>query len=876
MVSLNCCSIKTATITQSLRSDQARAGRWARWGCRGQGGRVQPHRAWRGHVTWRSTAPPPHRRGFCANHQCHHPNFASSTTPSPKSSALGNCRISKMRLNTWAPDGSRRIPRRILQVPKDQQPLLERDDSWHPTRSGNVPVPEAVLSAAKQAYLEPKAPRPTTAPNPQPVQPPATAAQNRKRSTPPGFDEEDAVGDRRVTRRMLQVPKDQQPLLERDESWRPARSGNVAVPEAVLSSAKETYLESNASRLKQKPQPPASPPPQTAPSPPVVDPPATVSQFRKRSAPPDFDEDDSGQREVSWSLSPSRHLRPDSSPDPEPMEGVETLPAQRLPSRSPSRPTRRRISHPIPPPSSSQVSEELEVEVPLAITSVPEPAPPKMSLRPRGPTPPSAQVISSTIKSVASSARPETKRFRRMKDITSHFSPPPAELATPVPPTSTAGGITATATSPAFSQLASSHVAPPSPSPIPSRKVLKDPARSLQNSSSSDRPPPNGPPSQVPFVTFRTAYPDFSATLNDFLRAVLSVQSLQQQSRLPEFLYDDYIRVFCKDYMDYVKGHDPTAQPLPIFKYYNENVTIPEYTQRIILRANLSDVLDCYPTEVAALRNGVRASIQKDPAASNNRRSFSYRDSSTSRKRSAELTNPPTVAVEVVKSPVQNAEVVKPATHTAELAFDPIEVTEAPQPRPPRKPFSRSPSINSLSNRSFSTTAVPAPEKTLPRRISPVREAPTPILPSIEAPPRPSEATPRPPIPTKPPAVAISPMETQPRMASPILGHDRRKTFPSASTTTSIQASPLPSRPPPSTTGTNAAETIPETVARPKSSSRASHGGAPASTAKSTKSRKSAAALMDPVERDRRWRKHLESRRQSSAPGGSAAGAAPV
>lgn len=696
-------------------------------------------------------------------------------------------------------------------------------------------------------------------------------------------------GSHRISRRILQVPKDQQPLLERDDSWHPTRSGNIPVPEAVLSSAKETYLESNVSRLKQKSQPPASPPPQTATSPPVVDPPATASQVRKRPAPPDFDEEDSGAREVSWSPTPSRHL----SPDAEPMEGVETLPAHRLPSLSPSRPTRRRISNPIPPPGSSQVSDELEIEVPLAITSVPEPAPPNMSLRPLGPTPPSAQVIPWTIKSVTSSARPGTKPFRRMKDISSHFSPPPAELATPVPPTSMAGGMTATATSPAFSQLASSNVAPPSPSPIPSRKVLKEPARSLQNSSSSDRPPPNGPPSQVPFVAFRTAYPDFSATLNDFLRAVLSVQSLQQQSRLPEFLYDDYIRVFCKDYMDYVKSHDPTAQPLPIFKYYNENVTIPEYTQRVILRANLSDVLDCYPTEVAALRNGVRASIQKDPAASNNRRSFSYRDSSMTRKRSAELANPPTPAVEVVKPAVQTAEVVKPATHTAELAFDPIEVAEAsqpqPQPQPARKPFSRSTSINSLSNRSFSTTAVPAPEKTLPRRVSRVREAPTPILPSIEAPPRPSKATPRAPPPPKRPAVAISPMETQPRMTSPILGHDRHKTFPMASTSTSIQASPLPSRPPPSTAGTNAAETLPETVARPKSSSQASHGGgvptstarhshggAPASTAKSIKSRKSTAALMDPAERDRRWRKHLESRRQSSAPGGSAAGAAPV
>ncbi|KAK0751486.1 hypothetical protein B0T18DRAFT_402592 [Schizothecium vesticola] len=782
-----------------------------------------------------------------------------------------------MRWNTWEPDGGRRIPRRILQVPKDQQPLLERDDSWHPMRSGNIPVPEAILSSAEEAYLESKAPRPPTVPNPQLVHPPATTSQNRKRSTPPDFDEEDPVGDRRVTRQVLQVPKDQQPLLERDDSWHSARSGsgNVPEPEAVLSSAKEAYLESNAPRRKQKPQPQASPPPPTIPSPQLVHPSATASQIRKRSAPPDFDEEDSGERQVSWSPSPSRHLRPDSSPDAVPMEGVETLPAQRLPlSRSPSRSLRRRIPQPVPPPSSSQVSDELEIEVPLAITHVPEAAPPKKSLRPLSPTPPSAQIIPSTLKGIASSARPETKRFRRMVDISSRFSPPLAELATPVPPTSTAGGMTATATSPAFSQLDSSNFAPPSPSPIPLRHVIKDPARSLQNSSASDRPPPNGPPSQVPFVAFRTAYPEFSATLNDFLRAVLSVQSLQQQSRLPEFLYDDYIRVFCQDYMDYVKGHDPTTQPLPIFKYYNENVSIPEYTERIILRANLSDVLDCYPTEVAALRSGVRGSIQKEPAASNNRRSFSYRDSSTSRKRSIETVNPPSLAVEVAKPPVQSAEVVKPAIHTAELAFDPIEVAEATQPQPPRKPFSRSTSINSLSNRSFSAAAVPAPEKTLARRVSPVREAPTSILPSIEAP-RPSSATPRPPIPTKRPAVAISPMETQPRMASPVLGHDRRKSSPMASATTSIQASPLPSRLAPSTAGTHAAETIPETVARPKFSSRPSHGGVPSSTAKSTKSRKSAAALMDPAERDRRWRKHLESRRQSSAPGGSA-GAAPA
>ncbi|KAK1828538.1 hypothetical protein QBC39DRAFT_359029 [Podospora conica] len=678
------------------------------------------------------------------------------------------------------------------------------------------------------------------------------------------------VSGRRIPRRVLQVPKDQQLLLDRDESWHPTRSANLSVPEAVLSSAKEAYLKSQAQRPKQKPQPPAFPP-----SPSVADPhpPATASQNRKRSAPPDFDEEDPEERQVSWSPSPSRRLRPDSSPDAEPMEGVETLPTQHSPaSRSPSRPLRRRLAMPIPPPSSSQVSE-LEIEVPLAMTNVPEAAPPKTSLRPLGPTPPSAQIIPSTLKSIATPAQPSTKRFRRMIDISSHVSPPPGDPTTPAPPTSTAGGPTGTATSSAFSRVASSNVAPTSPAP----QVIKDPNRSLQNSGSSDRPPPNGPPSQVPYVAFRTAYPDFSASLNDFLRAILSVQSLQKQSRLPEFLYDDYIRVFCKDYMDYVKGVDPTVQPLPIFKYYNENVSNPEYYQRVILRSNLSDVLDCYETEVAALTNGVRVSIPKEPAASNNRRSFSYRDSVTSQKRPVEAANPPTLSVEADKPPVQSTEVVKPPVHRAELAFDPIEVAEATQPRQPRKPFSRSTSINSLANRSFSAATVPAPEKPPTSRVSPVREVSTHILPSIEDP-RPAKATPRPPIPAKRPPVAISPMETQPRMPSPILGHDdRRKTFPMASITTSIEASPLPSRLAPSTArSTKAPETIPETVARRKSSSRPSHSGVPKSTAKSSKFRKSAAALMDPAERDRRWKKHLEERaRQSSASGGSAVAAPP-
>src|SRR4051812_19486170 len=96
--------------------------------------------------------------------------------------------------NTWAPVGNRRIPRRILQVPKAQQPLLDRDDIWHPARYA---VPDDVIASAKEAYLDSMAPRPKLKEKSQPRTslPPPTSSP----AAPPDSDDDESREEREVS-----------------------------------------------------------------------------------------------------------------------------------------------------------------------------------------------------------------------------------------------------------------------------------------------------------------------------------------------------------------------------------------------------------------------------------------------------------------------------------------------------------------------------------------------------------------------------------------------------------------------------------------------------------------------------------------------------
>lgn len=132
---------------------------------------------------------------------------------------------------------------------------------------------------------------------------------------------------------------------------------------------------------------------------------------------------------------------------------------------------------------------------------------------------------------------------------------------------------------------------------------LCQPAQNVQ-SSSSTRLPPNGPASQAPFVTFSTAYPSYKGTVRDFVSAAISIQDLQQRRSLPDFLYDDYIRVWAHEYISYVrKCVKERRKALHAIEWYNEYVPGPEYNKRIFTRGNIADITEHHRAEAELLRN---------------------------------------------------------------------------------------------------------------------------------------------------------------------------------------------------------------------------------------------------------------------------------
>lgn len=132
---------------------------------------------------------------------------------------------------------------------------------------------------------------------------------------------------------------------------------------------------------------------------------------------------------------------------------------------------------------------------------------------------------------------------------------------------------------------------------------LGPPAQNVQ-SRSSTRPPPNGPASQAPFVAFCTAYPSYKGTVRDFVSAAISIQDLQQRRSLPDFLYDDYIRVWAHEYISYVrKCVKERKKTLHAIEWYNEYVPGPEYNKRIFTRGNIADITEHNRAEAELLRN---------------------------------------------------------------------------------------------------------------------------------------------------------------------------------------------------------------------------------------------------------------------------------
>ena len=453
-----------------------------------------------------------------------------------------------------------------------------------------------------------------------------------------------SIGQSEILRRYLQIPKEQQKLLERPDAWSPSGAPNI--PPHVLKDVRDHYARKiglgstneNETPSSQPSSPladrtaasslPASPVQRgkegfsSQPASPVQD--HTVRDQSTEASVEDGDseehEEDVSGTPIPWSSSPAAHrLGPSRLDDLSAPARSSPQQLRTWSTRKPAQLTSLLVEFPT---SSSLASDPLEVEVPKAITDISKPAGPQAAAV-LEPTPPSAQIIPATIAAQTSPGRaPEAKRRRLMRRIlaspdrtlgrstmatvcSSVVHPEPSRSPSPVVKSSFP-----------ISNNSLRHAVGES-SAIPSAEGPRLSTRAAQpdiilatsqlipnhlSSNFADKLPPNGPSSQLPFTAFKVAYPEFTGSLGDFIRGVMVIMKLQKDSALPQFLYDDFIRVFSGEYLDYIKTLDENQQAIPALKWYNENVSQPLYTKRVLTKSNVKGVLERYPDKVRIIQ----------------------------------------------------------------------------------------------------------------------------------------------------------------------------------------------------------------------------------------------------------------------------------
>ncbi|KAI3391672.1 hypothetical protein diail_6983 [Diaporthe ilicicola] len=117
---------------------------------------------------------------------------------------------------------------------------------------------------------------------------------------------------------------------------------------------------------------------------------------------------------------------------------------------------------------------------------------------------------------------------------------------------------------------------------------------------------------RTPYQEFKAAYPDYEESTRAFIRACLCIERLEYEGALPEFLYDDFVRVYSTVYMDYyaeaqIRKYSEFLRPT---QWYNENVKDMIYTKKVIRRDNLPTILKAHAPAVRQIRESIRAAIE--------------------------------------------------------------------------------------------------------------------------------------------------------------------------------------------------------------------------------------------------------------------------
>ncbi|KAK1731905.1 hypothetical protein CaCOL14_009080 [Colletotrichum acutatum] len=163
-----------------------------------------------------------------------------------------------------------------------------------------------------------------------------------------------------------------------------------------------------------------------------------------------------------------------------------------------------------------------------------------------------------------------------------------------------------------------SQVAPINPSPPPSPSAMQGVQLTafpqvLQDSRYQTfdvHHPPQGsvkrPPfAQGPLEAFRHAYPSFSGSVDDFVKACFTIKDLRRKRLLPKWLYDDFIRAFVDGFVPYIQILDDDEEPLSAYQWYVEYVDRPAYQGGVVTRENLYLVFKIYHSEFKLARESV-------------------------------------------------------------------------------------------------------------------------------------------------------------------------------------------------------------------------------------------------------------------------------
>jgi hypothetical protein len=113
------------------------------------------------------------------------------------------------------------------------------------------------------------------------------------------------------------------------------------------------------------------------------------------------------------------------------------------------------------------------------------------------------------------------------------------------------------------------------------------------------------------FERFKITYPSYKANQKNFIRVCVYIEWLKASHKLHPTLWDDFIRAFSEDYSGYVKQCMHTGQhPIPGLQFYNEYVSEPRFTNRLITTTTLSEALYLDPKLTAKYREAFEKKAQ--------------------------------------------------------------------------------------------------------------------------------------------------------------------------------------------------------------------------------------------------------------------------